>query len=93
MGAEVARRLAQTTILALSLLSLTACEPNGAVVLKLPSGELYCQNDWDESEIRDRQSRADDVVAFRPGKDCAFLLYTKKCANAPKTFFHEEHRC
>ncbi len=71
-----------------------ACTSNGAVVLKMPSGSLNCQNDWDDDEVRERRSSANDVSGFSPGKTCAELGYTRRCpATGDKVFFLPEYRC
>lgn len=87
------RGFVNAVLLACSLVALTGCQSNGAVVFQLFSGDHYCQDDWDESEVRERERAADDVIIFRPGKTCRDLLFTKECADTPKTFFGPDHRC
>lgn len=87
-------RIVNAVLLACSLVALTGCQSSGAVVFQLPlKGDLYCQDDWDDSEVKEREKAANDVINFRPGKTCRDLLFTKECADTPKTFFAPEHRC
>lgn len=88
------RRLAMVGALVIFTLALGGCEANGALVAELTFGELYCEEDWDESEVQQRDKLVGDVISFRPGASCAELGFTLHCPDSHETVFHlPEHDC